>query len=347
MMQINKEEFKVKVTEALKKLRKFQEPDHVKAAIQMINSFGPFVALWVLAYFLWDVSKWAVVGISILNAFFLVRIFIIQHDCGHQNFVKSRFWRNFIGQVCSLMSFIPYKYWASSHHFHHNNNGRLEVRDIGDIETLTVEEYHKLSSAAKFRYRIFRSVPVMFVIGPLYYILIHNRLPLISMPEFKKERIGLLLSNLMLVGLVVGLCFVLDWQKVLMVQFFVLMFFGIVAIWFFYVQHQHEHGYKHWKDKWEFMMAAIKGSTYYKLPRLMNWLTGNIAIHHIHHLNPAIPNYHLRACADEVPFFHKFATQVTFFQSLKFAFHKLWDEDSERMITFKEYRKLQRNRMAA
>ncbi len=339
-MQVSKEEFKLKVTEALKAIRRYQEPDHRKAIIQIINSFGPFVALWILTYFLWDVSKLAVVFLSVLNAFFLVRIFIIQHDCGHQSFVKSRFWRNFIGQVCSMFSFIPYKYWATSHHFHHKNNGLLEVRDIGDIDTLTVEEYKKLTTAGKAKYRIFRSFPVMFVIGPLYYILIHNRLPLISLPEFKKQWKGLAFSNILLAAVVVGLCLILDWKKVLLTHFFVLAFFGIVAIWFFYVQHQHEHGYKHWKDKWEFMMAAIKGSTYYKLPSIMNWLTGNIAIHHIHHLNPAIPNYHLKKCANDIPYFHKFTTEVTFWESLKFANHKLWDERTERMITFKEYKNL-------
>jgi omega-6 fatty acid desaturase (delta-12 desaturase) len=130
---------------------------------------------------------------------------------------------------------------------------------------------------------------------------------------------------------------IFDWKKVLFIQFIILSIFGIIAIWFFYIQHQHEHGYKHWKEKWEFMYAAVKGSTYYKLPKLFNWLTGNIAIHHIHHLNPAIPNYNLQKSIREIPWINKYTTEITFWQSLKVATHKLWDEQSERMITFAEF----------
>lgn len=341
-MNIEREEFIQKVKLALKTLKEYQKPDHFKATIQIVNSFGPFIALWVAIYFLWDYSIVLSVLLAIVNAFFLVRIFIIQHDCGHQTFVRSPLARKIIGYFCSLASSVPYFYWAKSHHFHHMNNGMLEVRDIGDIDTLTVEEYARLSKFNKIKYRIYRSPLVMFVLGPIYYIFIHNRLPLVKLKEFKPFNLSLYLNNVVYAGLVVGLCLLLDWKKFLIVHGLTLSLFAIIAIWFFYIQHQHENGYKEWKNRWEFMYAAIKGSTYYKLPSIMNWFTGNIAIHHIHHLNPSIPNYHLKKSLNAIPWFTKFTTELGFWESLKLASHKLWDEEQKKMISFKEYHQLMR-----
>ena len=336
------EELREKAREVLHSLRKYQIPNTGKALVQILNSFLPFLIIWTLMYHLWDVSILAVIALGILNAFFLVRIFIIQHDCGHRSFIKNNIWRNVIGYLCSLFSFIPYFWWAKSHHFHHGHNGMLEVRDIGDINTLTVEEYRVLSPFKKLMYRIYRSPLVMFIIGPIYYVLIHNRLPMINLPEFKKEKIGLYISNVLLISIIVGLCLFLDWQKVLLTQGLVLAFFAVVAIWFFYIQHQHEEGYKHWKKNWDYMTAAIKGSSYYKLPKIMNWFTGNIAIHHIHHLNPSIPNYNLMKCVKENPWFDNYTSVITFWESLKMIHHRLWDESQQRMISFREYGRMKK-----
>jgi acyl-lipid omega-6 desaturase (Delta-12 desaturase) len=335
-------EFRDKITSALKDLRPFQVPSYKKATIQILNSFGPFLALWIVMYNLWDYSKLAVIALAIINAFFLVRIFIIQHDCGHNSFVKSHVFRNILGFICSMCSAIPYKYWATSHHFHHNHNGMLEVRDIGDLDTLTVKEFAALSPFKRFWYKVYRNPLVLFGIVPIYYILIHNRFAFIKMPEFKKLKLALTFNNLAWFGGLVLLCVVLDWKKVLFIHLMILSLFGVVAIWFFYIQHQHEHGYKHWREKWEFTYAAVKGSTYYRLPKIFNWLTGNIAIHHIHHLNPAIPNYNLQKSVDAIPWINKYTTQIGFLESLKIATHKLWDEQTERMITFAEFHKMEK-----
>ena len=335
--------FKEHTILALKTIKPYQKVDNKKAIIQILISFGPFIILWVLMYNLWDVSKLAVFGLGLLNAFFLVRIFIIQHDCGHQSFIANRTWRNIIGYICSLMSGIPYFYWAKSHHFHHNHNGMLEVRDIGDLDTLTVEEFKAMNTWKRLVYRVYRSPLIMFFAIPLYYIFVHNKLPLINLPEFKSVKPQLWIYNAVYAVIFVGLCFLLDWKKFLIVQLMILSIFGIIAIWFFYIQHQHEHGYKHWKDRWEFMYAAIKGSSYYKLPALVNWLTGNIAIHHIHHLNPAIPNYNLKKSVEAIPWFNKYTTEIGFWDSLKLATHKLWDENQQRMITFREYYKMEKS----
>jgi acyl-lipid omega-6 desaturase (Delta-12 desaturase) len=342
-MNQERQEFKEKITTALKSIREYQTPSYTKAIIQIFNSFGPFLLLWVLMYNIWDYSKLAVLGLSVLNAFFLVRIFIIQHDCGHNSWVENRYMRNIVGYFCSLCSAIPYNYWAKSHHFHHNHNGMLEVRDIGDLDTLTVKEFAALSSGKRLGYRIFRHPLVMFGLVPIYYILIHHRIRFIKLPEFKKLKLELTINNLVWISGIVLLCIFFDWKKVIAIHFSILALFGVIAIWFFYIQHQHEHGYKHWKEKWEFMYAAVKGSTYYKLPKVFNWLTGNIAIHHIHHLNPAIPNYNLQKSVDSIPWINKYTTEITFWQSLKLATHKLWDEQSERMITFKEFYMMEKN----
>lgn len=331
----------------LKAFNKYTRTSNKKAIIQVLNSFGPFIALWVLMYLAYDYSYWLTMGLGIINAFFLVRIFIIQHDCGHRNFIGDSRLRDVIGYISSLFSTIPYRYWAKSHHIHHSHNGQLELRDIGDINTLTVNEYRQLTTWGKIRYRIYRSWLVMFVLGPIYYVLIHNRLPLINMDVFKKEKRRLWINNFVLVAIFLVLGYYLGWAKFFITHFTVIGFFSVIAIWFFYVQHQHEAAYKQWKDRWDYLTAALRGSTYYKVPRVFNWLTGNIGIHHIHHLNPAIPNYNLKKALEENPWVNKYTTILSFWDSLKLASHKLWDESQQRMISFREYYRMERSGMLA
>lgn len=328
-------------------VKSYQLPDTRKAVIQILNSFLPFVAIWVAMYFLLDVSFWLVLPLAAINAFFLVRIFIIQHDCGHQSFTNSRKANDLIGEVCSMISFMPYRYWAKSHNFHHGHNGILwEHRDIGDINLLTVNEFKALPRWKKLHYAVFRSFPVLFIIGPAWYLLIQNRLPLIRLKGWEHAHKALLKHNLLLVAVHVGLYFLLGYEAFVMVHLPILLFFAIIAIWFFYVQHQHETAYKEWKDKWDYIRAAVQGSTYYKLPRLFHWLTGNIGYHHIHHLNPLVPNYELARCHHENPILDQVANKITFIESLRCMFNKLWDEEQERMITFREYMRKYRQKKA-
>ena len=319
-------------------VKAYQLPSPRKATIQILNSFLPFIGIWVAMYFLKDISLGLTFALAVLNAFFLVRIFIIQHDCGHQSFTASRKANDAIGLICSLVSFMPYKYWAKSHNFHHGHNGILwEHRDIGDINLLTVNEFKQLGFWKKLHYMIFRSAPVLFVLGPIWYILVHNRIPSIKMNGWEQARRALIRHNLLLVAVYVTLLLLLGYEALLLVHLPILVAFGIIAVWFFYVQHQHETTYKAWKDKWEYIRAAIQGSTYYKLPKWMHWLTGNIGYHHIHHLNPLVPNYELARCHNENPVFEQVANKITFWQSLKCVFNKLWDEEQQRMISFREY----------
>ena len=326
-------------------VKSYQLPNTRKAIVQILNSFLPFVAIWVAMYFLVDVSFWLVLPLAAINAFFLVRIFIIQHDCGHQSFTPNRKANDLIGEICSMLSFMPYRYWAKSHNFHHGHNGILwEHRDIGDINLLTVKEFKALPRWKKLHYALFRSFPVLFVIGPAWYLLIQNRFPLIRLKGWEHAHRALWKHNLLLIGLHVGIILLLGYKAFLMVHLPILLFFAVIAIWFFYVQHQHETAYKEWKDKWDYIRAAVQGSTFYNLPKMFHWLTGNIGYHHIHHLNPLVPNYELARCHEENPILDQVANKITFIQSLRCMFNKLWDEEQERMITYREYFRKYRNK---
>jgi acyl-lipid omega-6 desaturase (Delta-12 desaturase) len=199
----------------LKGFNKYTKTDGFLAVSQIINSFGPFVGLWILMYWAYDYSYWFTFLLGILNAFFLVRIFIIQHDCGHRSFIANTKMRNVVGYLCSIFSTIPYHYWSKSHHIHHSHNGQLEVRDIGDINTLTVNEYRALSAWGKIQYRIYRSYLVMFVIGPIYYVVVHNRIQGIDMDIFKNEKWKLYINNIVLTIIFCTLGYFLGWAKFL------------------------------------------------------------------------------------------------------------------------------------
>lgn len=315
----------------------YQQPDTKKAIVQMLTSYLPFVGLWVLMYFSLSWHYAITLGLAAIAAFFLVRIFIIQHDCGHQSFLKSRKWNNVLGYFSSVFSTIPYKYWAKVHNAHHGHNRQLEHRDIGDIHFLTMEEYGKRSTWGRLKYRFIRTPLVQFVISPIFYLAVSNRYPFVKLKGWRNRELPQVLNNVSILVIYGLLAFFLGWKQFLLVHIPVVFLFGVIAFWFFYVQHQHENNYNQWKGKWDFVMASVLGSTYYKLPKVFQWLSGNIGFHHIHHLSSLIPNYNLEKCAKENPVLNKYVSTLTFRESLKCITHKLWDEEQQRMISFGEY----------
>ncbi|MBC8753447.1 fatty acid desaturase [Kordia sp. YSTF-M3] len=340
------------IKEALKNwksiIAKYKKKSTGKAIGQIASSFLPFIAVWALMYFTLDFSLILTFLLGIVNAFFLVRIFIIQHDCGHNSFIKSQKASNFIGYVCSIFSFLPFKYWAETHTFHHGHNGQLEkeVRQVGDLPTLTVEEFRAKSRWGRFKYKVFRSPIVIFVIAPAYYLIITTKYPFLKFNNWKRTTYLLIKDNIVMIVPYLILGYFIGWADFFAVQFIILFFFGIIAFWFFYIQHQHEHSYKKWKEDWDFLLSAIKGSSYIKLPKIMEWFTGHIGIHHIHHLNSRIPNYNLKKCFTENKILSKYVTTLSFKDGLKMMFHKLWDEEEQRMITFREYYRLEKVRFS-
>jgi len=328
-------------------IKNYQVPSTKKAIIQLSNSFIPYILLWVLMYFTWNWSITVTFLLAVVNAFFLVRIFIIQHDCGHQSFLKSKRWNNIVGFTCSLFSSMPYKYWARIHNYHHGHTGQLEARDIGDIKFLTVEEYRKLSKIARLKYRLFRNPFVLFLVSPVFYFTVSNRYPfeafkgMMSRIKWSQVRNNLIiLITYLAIGALVG------WVKFIAIQLFTIFIFAVISFWFFYVQHSHESTYHQWKDNWNYVLAALRGASYYKLPKVFQWLTGNIGLHHIHHLSSLIPNYNLEKCMKDNPILNQYANIITFKESLKCMQNKLWDEQKQKMISFKEFYMAEKMRLS-
>lgn len=327
-------------------IQQYQVPDNKKAILQIITSFLPYLGLWVLMYFSLNWSIWLTVPIAFINMFFLVRIFIIQHDCGHQSFLKSKKGNQIVGYICSLFSTIPFRYWAKVHNHHHGHTGQLEERDIGDINFITVNEYRGRGKWGRFRYRLFRHPIVLFIIAPFFYLTVSQRLPTFKLKGWTNVRRTQLFNNLLILTFYTILALVVGWKKFLFIQLILVFGFFCIAFWFFYVQHQHEDGYMRWRKNWDYLVASIRGATYYKLPKVFQWLTGNIGIHHIHHLSARIPNYNLEKCMKENPLFTKYVTVVTFWDSIKIAANKLWDEETQRMISFREFYQMERMRLS-
>ncbi len=347
MNVINKETIMEDLRNWNQMLKKYQMPSTRKAIIQLANSLAFYIGLLCLQFYLFDKTVIGSAALAILNGFLLGRIFIIQHDCGHQSFTRNRTFNDIVGTVCSIITIIPYKYWAKSHNFHHAHNGQLEYSDIGDIECLTTEQYAALNWKQKLWYRIYRNPFYLFTIGGFIYVVLYNRFAFLNSEQFKKVKKSVTISNIMFVLIYAGLAWLIGPARFLVVQFINLLFFGTYALWFFYIQHQYEHIYKSGKDKWDYVLSAIKGSTYYKLPGVFHWLTGNIGYHHIHHLCPSIPNYNLPRCHRENPVFEKHANAITFWQSLKTVSANLWDEQRQKMVSFSEYKRNRRQQGAA
>lgn len=337
------EEIKTKLADWRSMIAEYQIPSTKKAVIQMVNTFLPFLGLWVLMYFSLNWSIWITLLLAFVNAFFMVRIFIIQHDCGHQSFTVSKKANNIIGFVCSLFCSLPFKYWARIHNYHHGHTGQLEERDIGDIDFLTVQEFKSRGKWGRLKYRLFRHPLTLFGFVPIYYFVIANRFPKTEFKGFRKRfKWSQIRNNLAILMVYSTLAWLLGWQKFLFIQLSIIFIFAVIAFWFFYVQHTHEQTYHTWRKNWDFLLASVRGATYYKLPKLFQWLTGNIGIHHIHHLSSLIPNYNLEKCMKDNPLLTQYTSIITFRESLQSVSNKLWDEQKQMMISFKEFYRMER-----
>ncbi|MBT8231869.1 MAG: fatty acid desaturase [Saprospiraceae bacterium] len=328
-------------------IQSYQIPSTKKAIIQISNSFIPYLALWTLMYFTWHWSILFTIMLCFVNAFFLVRIFIIQHDCGHQSFLKSKKWNAAIGYFCSLFSSLPFNYWAKVHNHHHGHTGQLEERDIGDVKFLTVTEYREMGKLGRLQYRLFRNPIVLFIVSPIVYFTISNRFPFEKFKGiFRSVKWAQVRNNLIILLVYIALGALIGWVKFIVIQLSTIFIFAVISFWFFYIQHQHETAYNEWRKNWNYVLAAVRGATYYRLPKVFQWLTGNIGLHHIHHLSSRIPNYNLEKCMKENPILNKYANILTFKESLKCIHNKLWDEQKKRMISFREFYTLEKMRLS-
>lgn len=315
---------------------KYQQPSTWRAVWQIMDTLVPIALLWYLIYLSLPVSWWLVVPLAMLMGALLVRVFIIFHDCGHGSFFKSRAANDTVGFLTGILTFTPYYHWRWEHSIHHSSSGDLDRRGTGDVWTLTVQEYLESSRWQKFAYRLARNPFVLFVLGPLYLFLIRQRLP--SPKASARERHSVYAMDAALLGMAIGLSQVFGLVPYLLIQLIALMVAGGAGVWLFYVQHQFEGVYWDRGEHWSFVAAALKGSSFYKLPRVMQWFSGNIGFHHIHHLSPRIPNYNLEKCHLADPLFQTIKP-VTFWSSFKSLTFRLWDEKGGRLVGFGHLKK--------
>jgi acyl-lipid omega-6 desaturase (Delta-12 desaturase) len=310
---------------------RFETASLGRARWQVINSFIPYALLWVAMVYALTISYWLMLPLAILAAGFLARIFIIFHDCGHGSFFKSKRVNNAMGVVAGLLILTPYRHWRWQHALHHGSAGDLDRRGSGDIWTLTVQEYIQSTRWRRFAYRLARNPIVLFVIAPLYVFAVHHRFAVATAP--KRERQSVRRTNWALLAITLAMSATIGLKAFLLIQLTVTAFAGAAGLWLFYIQHQFEGAYWVRSEDWDYTAVALKGSSFYKLPRILQWFTGNIGFHHIHHLSPRIPNYHLERCHDADPFF-KTIKPVTLLASLRALGFRLWDEKRHVFVGF-------------
>ena len=316
-------------------VRKYQQPSLKKSSWQIVNSMGPYVALWVAMYFTISFSWLLTLGLAILAALFLVRIFIIFHDCGHGSYFKSKSANKVVGFVAGLMTLTPYRHWTWQHAVHHGTSGNLDERGIGDVWTMTVKEYKAAPLKLKLQYRLTRNPFILFVLGPLGLFVVYQRFT--YKHASRRDRNDVYKMNACIVAYAVAMSLIFGFWNFLWLQVVVTSISGGAGIWLFYVQHQFEDTYWRSGEDWDYTDSAMQGSSFYRLPAVLNWFSGNIGYHHIHHLSSRIPNYHLKACHEAEPFFQQVPV-LTLRTSLKSLSLRLWDEDAGKLVGYRVLR---------
>jgi omega-6 fatty acid desaturase (delta-12 desaturase) len=324
-------------------IEEYQRPNAWRASWQLVNTLGGYALLWYLTYLSLSVSWWLTLPLAVLAGGLLVRVFIIFHDCGHGSFFASRLANDLWGFLCGMLTFTPYYHWRWEHSLHHATAGHLDRRGVGDVWTLTVQEYLESSRGKKFAYRVTRNPAFLFVVAPLFMFVIMQRVP--AAKASPRERRSVWWMNLAVLTMAAGLCAVFGILPYVLIQLTAMGVAGTAGVWLFYVQHQFEDAY--WeREDWDYTAAALEGSSFYKLPRILQWFSGNIGFHHIHHLSPRIPNYNLERCHRSDPLFSE-VKPVTLFSSWKLSTLRLWDEKARKLIGFRRLAELRRQERQA
>jgi omega-6 fatty acid desaturase (delta-12 desaturase) len=319
-------------------LQTYAQPDARRSIAQLLVTGAALALLWLGMWVSLGHGYWITLLLAVPTAGFLVRLFIIQHDCGHGSLFHSRLANDLTGRILGIFTLTPYDYWRRTHAAHHATSGNLDRRGVGDISTLTVREYLALSRRRRLAYRLYRHPLVLFGIGPIYLFILKHRLPL-DMPLRSGVWRNLFATNAGIVALIAVLAILVGPLALLKLQLPIVLLAASAGIWLFHVQHQFEDSYWQRDPAWSFHQAALQGSSYYRLPRLLQWFTASIGLHHIHHLCSRIPNYRLQECLDENPELHE-VRRVTLLQSLGCARLSLWSEEAGRMIRFRDLRKM-------
>ncbi|MEW6287422.1 MAG: fatty acid desaturase [Chloroflexota bacterium] len=310
-------------------------PDTRRSIWQIVNTVIPFVVIWYLAYRSLAVGYWLTLLLAILAGGFMVRMFILFHDCCHGTFFKSQEANNKLGMILGVLVWTPFHEWKHNHAIHHATAGDLDRRGVGDVYTMTVEEYLAAPWHKKVGYRIMRNPLIMFTIGAFLVFTVFHRFW--GPRAGKREKQSVIWTNLALAVVVGGLMALIGWKEFLLVEVPVLMVATSTGVWLFYVQHNFVSTYWERHANWDFFRAAMEGSSFYKLPKVLQWFTGNIGFHHIHHLSPKIPNYKLEQCYKDNPEFQ--VPPLTIRKSLKSLSLRLWDEKERMMVGWNALKK--------
>ncbi len=316
-------------------LARYRQPSYARGIFELSITVLPLGLIWALMWGTLHIGYWLCLLLAIPAAGLLVRLFMIQHDCGHTSFFRHRFANDWLGRAIGVLTLTPYDFWRRAHASHHATSGALDHRGTGDIDTLTVREFLNLSRWGQLRYRLYRHPAVMFGLGPIYLFILRHRLPLGAMSGGWKPWLSTMGTNAGIAALIAGMVWLVGIGPFLLVQVPITLLAGLIGVWLFYVQHQFEHTFWARDEAWNFHDAALRGSSHYDLPVILRWFTANIGVHHIHHLCSRIPYYRLQQVLRDYPTLAVMG-RLTLRQSLQSVRMVLWDEEAKRLVVFRD-----------
>jgi omega-6 fatty acid desaturase (delta-12 desaturase) len=316
----------------------YRQPNHARSIIELVITFVPLVALWAISWASIHFGYWwASPPIAVLAAGFLLRLFMIQHDCGHGSFFRQRLANDWVGRVLGVLTLTPYDYWRQSHAVHHATSGNLDRRGIGDVDTLTVNEYRARSPWGRLVYRLYRHPLLMFGVGPAYLFVLRHRLPVGLTRGGWRPWVSVMATNLGIAAIVALLMWLIGIGSFLLVHTPIMLVAASIGVWLFYVQHQFEETSWDKNTEWSAQAAALHGSSHYDLPAVLRWFTANIGMHHIHHLSSRIPYYRLPRVLRDHPELRDIS-RLSLLESFRCVRFVLWDESRRRLVSFREAR---------
>ena len=320
-------------------LMNYRQPSNWRAIAEIAITIVPLVALWALVWLTLDISYWLSGVLAVMAAGFLVRLFMIQHDCSHGAFFRQRIVNDWVGRVIGVLTLTPHDFWRRTHALHHATSGNLDRRGFGDVNTLTVREYRSMSFWGRLYYRLYRHPLILFGVGPAYLFFLQHRIPVGLMRSGWEPWVSAMATNVAIAVAAVGIILLIGVKTFLIVHLPIVLLAASAGVWLFYVQHQYEYTVWQKEREWTFHEAALHGSSYYDLPGFLRWLTANIGMHHIHHLCSRIPYYRLPKVLNDHPELRDIG-RLTLLESIGCVRLALWDEAQSRLVSFREARAL-------